>query len=99
MALALSQRPWLLFGVAVVMSTAYLAAIESMPTDIRPHLKALPLVWLIPATACWAFFVLAWRANAMSQRERYLRVVVYGLLAPVVAVLLVGMIYGWSFNP
>jgi cytochrome bd-type quinol oxidase subunit 2 len=99
MARALSQRSWILFGVAVVMSAAYLAAIESMQTDIRGNLKALPLVWLMPAIACWTFYVLAWRSNAMSPRARYFRIAVYGLLAPVVAILLIGLLYGWRFNP
>ena len=92
---ALSQRHWLLFGIAVLVSVAYLAAVESMPTSIRISLKALPLVWLIPAMACCALYAMVWRGETMSPRTKYLRIAVYGLSAPVVAVLLVAVLYTW----
>jgi hypothetical protein len=95
MATALSQRPWLLFAIGVVISTAYLAAVESMPADIRASLRAIPWVWLVPAIVCCALYALAWRNQPIATRAKYLRIAAYGLSAPVVAVLLVAVLYTW----
>jgi hypothetical protein len=95
MANVLSPRPWLLFAIAVVVSTAYLAAIESVPAGIRASLKAIPWIWLVPAIACCALYALAWRNQPMTARAKYLRIAAYGLSAPVVALLFVAVLYAW----
>ena len=95
MARALPQRPWILFAVCVVISTAYLATIESMPVGIRADLKAVPWVWVAPALACCGVFALAWRSEPMPPRARYLRIAAYGLSAPAVALVLIAVVYAW----
>lgn len=91
----LSQRHWLLFVIAVLASIAYLAAVESMPAGIRASLKALPLVWLIPAIACCTLYPMVWHSETMTSRAKYLRIAAYGLSAPAVAVLLIAVLYTW----
>jgi len=98
MARALPQRPWFLFAIGVALSVAYLAAVESMPVGVRASLKAIPWVWLVPAIACCALYAVAWRGEAMSPRGKYLRIAAYGLLAPIVAAVLVAVLYAWVFG-
>jgi hypothetical protein len=101
MARGLSQRHWVLFAIAVLISIAYLAAVESMPRDIGATFKALPLVWLIPAAASFGLFVLAWRKESMPVRAKYLCAGAYGSAAPVVAAVLIAVVYTWvlGMNP
>ena len=95
MARALPRQPWFLFVIAVALSVAYLTAVESMPLSTRTSLKAIPYVWLLPAIVCCALYAVAWRGEAMSARGKYLRIAAYGFSAPIVAVLLVAVVYAW----
>lgn len=100
MARAPSQRHSVLFAIGVIISIVYFIVIESLPRNVGAFFKALPLVWLVPATAAFCIFVIAWRKETMSLRTKYLRAIVYGLLAPVIGVLLLAIslvwVVGWT---
>jgi hypothetical protein len=95
MARVLSQRHSVLFAIAVLMSIAYLVVVELLPRNIGAFFKALPLVWFIPAAASFCLFVIAWRNETTRVRAKYFRATIYGLLAPVVGVLLFAIVLVW----
>ena len=86
------KRAWVLFCISMLISVVYFAIVEQLPGRVRPAFQALPLYCFIPAAVSFSLYLLAWRHEAMSSPAKYLRAGLYGLTAPVVALILLAVV-------